>query len=197
MNSLPYHSVQKSYFPFNIDFFSLVIIFVLAVQKISIFSWSDHHISLQRVCRDILWVFLASERQAKDAFTELDDFIEENSEFDLHQPRKGKVFYLDVKEYQRLRHSEFADEMQDDEPHDFENVATELLGIIDDDFSPKPWKTDFVSFKWRFFCRVPRWGKEGMGTRRDPDQKGMVGTLYPSTLHTPKGLGLGPLMAEI
>ena len=41
------------------------------------------------------------------------------------------------------------------------------------------------------------WAKAGMAPLRDPDQKGMVGTLYPSALHTPKGLGLGPLMAEI
>ena len=41
------------------------------------------------------------------------------------------------------------------------------------------------------------WAKAGMAILRDPDQKGMVGTLYPSTLHTPKGFGLGPLMAEI
>ena len=32
----------------------------------------------------------------------------------------------------------------------------------------------------------------------DPDQKGMVGTLYPSALQTPaKGFGLGPLMTQI
>ena len=36
-----------------------------------------------------------------------------------------------------------------------------------------------------------------MATLRDPDQKGMVGTLYPSALHTPKGFGLGPLTAKI
>ena len=36
-----------------------------------------------------------------------------------------------------------------------------------------------------------------MAILRDPDQEGMVGTLYPSALHTPKGFGMGPLMAEI
>ena len=36
-----------------------------------------------------------------------------------------------------------------------------------------------------------------MATLKDPDQKGMVGTLYPSAHHTPKGFGLGPLTAEI
>ena len=41
------------------------------------------------------------------------------------------------------------------------------------------------------------WAKAGMATLRDPDQKGMVGTLYSSAHHTPKGFGLGPLMAEI
>ena len=41
------------------------------------------------------------------------------------------------------------------------------------------------------------WAKAGMTTIRDPDQKGMIGTLYPSALHIPKGFGLGPLMAEI
>ena len=41
------------------------------------------------------------------------------------------------------------------------------------------------------------WAKAGMATLRDPDQKGMVGTLYPSALHTPKSLGLGPLTDEI
>ena len=41
------------------------------------------------------------------------------------------------------------------------------------------------------------WAKAGMETLRDPDQKGMVGTLYPSALHNPKGFGLGSLTAEI
>ena len=41
------------------------------------------------------------------------------------------------------------------------------------------------------------WAKAGMVTLRDPDQKGMVGTLYTSALHIPKGFGLGPLTAEI
>ena len=36
-----------------------------------------------------------------------------------------------------------------------------------------------------------------MATLKDPDQKGMVGTLYPSALHIPKGFGLEPLTAEI
>ena len=36
-----------------------------------------------------------------------------------------------------------------------------------------------------------------MGILRDPDQKGMIGTLYPSFLNTQKGFSLGPLMAEI
>ena len=36
-----------------------------------------------------------------------------------------------------------------------------------------------------------------MATLRDPDQNGMVTTLYPSAHHTPNGFGLGPLMAEI
>ena len=34
----------------------------------------------------------------------------------------------------------------------------------------------------------------GIEILRDPDQKGTVGTLYPSALHTPKGFGLGQLM---
>ena len=41
------------------------------------------------------------------------------------------------------------------------------------------------------------WAKAGMANLRDPDQKGIVGTLYPSALHTPKCFGLGPLTAEI
>ena len=41
------------------------------------------------------------------------------------------------------------------------------------------------------------WAKGGMATLRDPDQKDIVGTLYPTALHTPKCFGLGPLMAEI
>ena len=36
-----------------------------------------------------------------------------------------------------------------------------------------------------------------MATLRDPDHKGMVGTRYPSALHTLKGFGLGPLTAEL
>ena len=41
------------------------------------------------------------------------------------------------------------------------------------------------------------WAKEGMGILRDPDQKGIIGTLYPSLLNTQKGFSLGPLKAEI
>ena len=41
------------------------------------------------------------------------------------------------------------------------------------------------------------WTKAGMTIVRDPDHKGMIGTHYQSPLHTPKGFGLGPLMAEI
>ena len=36
-----------------------------------------------------------------------------------------------------------------------------------------------------------------MATLRDPDQKGILGTHYPSALHTPKSFGLEPLTAEI
>ena len=41
------------------------------------------------------------------------------------------------------------------------------------------------------------WAKAGMTILRDPDQEGIVWTLYLSALYTPKGFGLGPLMAEI
>ena len=41
------------------------------------------------------------------------------------------------------------------------------------------------------------WAKAGIAIVRDPDDWGMVGTLDPSALHTPKGFGLGPLTAEI
>ena len=36
-----------------------------------------------------------------------------------------------------------------------------------------------------------------MAILRDPDQKGMIGTHYPSALYTTKGFGLGQLTAEI
>ena len=41
------------------------------------------------------------------------------------------------------------------------------------------------------------WTKSGMSILRDPDQKGMIGTHYPSALYTAKGFGLGPLTDEI
>ena len=41
------------------------------------------------------------------------------------------------------------------------------------------------------------WAKAGIAILRDPDQKGMVWTLYPIAFHTLKGFGLGPLIAEI
>ena len=42
-----------------------------------------------------------------------------------------------------------------------------------------------------------KWAKAGIAILRDPDQKDMIGTLYPSALHTPKSFGLGPQTAEI
>ena len=36
-----------------------------------------------------------------------------------------------------------------------------------------------------------------MAILRDPDQKGMIGTYYPSTPHIPKGFGVRPLTADI
>ena len=41
------------------------------------------------------------------------------------------------------------------------------------------------------------WAKAGIAILRDPDQEGMVWNLYPSALHTTKGFGHGPLIAEI
>ena len=41
------------------------------------------------------------------------------------------------------------------------------------------------------------WAKAGIAILRYPDQKDIVGTLYPRDLHTPKSFGLGPLTNEI
>ena len=54
------------------------------------------------------------------------------------------------------------------------------------------WATTFLSGGFSL-----GWAKAGIAILRDPDQKDMVGTLYPSALCTPKGFELGPLMAEI
>ena len=108
-----------------------------------------------------MWIILSSKSQAEEALIAIEDFIDDNPELNLKNPKEGvDYFCLDVKEFQGLKYAELSENIEEtnDKQYSVEIAAEIFFKAIDENFISKPWNTISIKVSTgcqsEFFCGI-------------------------------------------